>query len=113
MNRKDLSELADKELSIDYSLVDAYLQGAETMREQCCREVQGLADRLMQAYNSEDWQDVAHIALDIIPPVIQMTFVYAPARGYFGGGGYFKHSPAVTASAWQNNNFLVWIELKR
>ena len=37
------------------------------MRNNCYSEVQLIADDLMMAHENEDWQEVAHIALDVIP----------------------------------------------
>ena len=29
-----------------------------------------IAERMMQAHENEDWQDIAHLALDVIPRII-------------------------------------------
>ena len=29
-----------------------------------------IAERLMEAHDSQDWQDIAHLALDVIPRII-------------------------------------------
>lgn len=42
-----------------------------------------------------------------------MKFIYKIPHGYFKGGVFNKYAPCVNSSAWKDNNFLIWIELKR
>lgn len=39
-----------------------------------------------------------------------MKFIYKIPHGFYSGGGYFKVAPTVNASAWKENNLLIWIE---
>lgn len=67
MNKHDLEQLAKKELSLDLSLTEAYIRGARMMQQRCYKEAQDLSYDLMTAQESDDWQEVAHVALDVIP----------------------------------------------
>lgn len=42
-----------------------------------------------------------------------MKFIYKIPHGYFNGGTYFKYTPTVNASAWDDNNLLICIEPKQ
>ena len=53
--------------SLYYSPVEAFEIGACWMRDEVAPEMQAIAEQLMQAHDNEDWQEVAHIALDVVP----------------------------------------------
>lgn len=67
MTDRELEKQAERELRLYDSLIEAYTKGATMMRNDCYSEVQAIADNLMTAHENEDWQEVAHIALDVIP----------------------------------------------
>lgn len=67
MSDRELEKQAERDLSLNDTLIEAYTKGARTMQNDCYAEVQSIADDLMAAHENEDWQEVAHIALDVIP----------------------------------------------
>lgn len=67
MTDRELEKQAERDLSLNDTLIEAYTKGAGVMRDDCYAEVQSIAEDLMTAHENEDWQEVAHIALDVIP----------------------------------------------
>lgn len=67
MTDRELEQQAERDLNLNDTLIEAYTKGARMMQEDCYGDVQSIADDLMAAHENEDWQEVAHIALDVIP----------------------------------------------
>lgn len=67
MTDQELEKQAERELRLDDTLIEAYIKGARTTLADCYSDIQSIADDLMTANENEDWQEVAHIALDVIP----------------------------------------------
>lgn len=43
----------------------------------------------------------------------KIKIIYKIPHGFYSGGCYFKVAPTITVSAWQENNFFVWIKPKQ
>lgn len=67
MKDRELERQAERDLRLNDTLIEAYIKGAKMMQDDCHSEAQSVADDLMTAHENEDWQEVAHIALDVIP----------------------------------------------
>ncbi len=72
MTDQELEKQAERHLTQPYqtNLIEAFVMGARYAQGEDYAAIQSLSDDLMSAHNSEDWQEVAHIALDVIPRMI-------------------------------------------
>ncbi len=56
---------------LDTTISEAYEEGARNAFSFASDELLDIADSLMGAHENEDWQEIAHIALDVIPRIFK------------------------------------------
>lgn len=56
---------------LNTTISEAYEEGARNAFSFASEELLDIADALMEAHDNEDWQGIAHIALDCIPRVFK------------------------------------------
>lgn len=56
---------------LDMTLTDAYNIGVEDALLYAHNKINDISDELAEAQRNEDWQTVAHIAIDVLPRLFE------------------------------------------
>lgn len=67
----DFYEEAERQITSGYFCpIEGFEYGARWMRDEAKKLIEEISVQLMEAHETEDWQGVAHIALDIMPRLL-------------------------------------------
>lgn len=66
--KHDFYEEAERQITSGYFCpIEGFEYGARWMRDEAKKLVASISEQIMEAHEQEDWQEIAHIALDIMP----------------------------------------------
>lgn len=70
--KSDFYQEAERQITSGYfSPIEGFEYGARWMRDEATKLIEEISVQIMDAHETEDWQGIAHIALDIMPRLLK------------------------------------------